>query len=233
MNNVKASSTAQKLLNLYRQAHVIFGGWGAVNQVFVAEASADVLAALRELPTGRSLVRHIENLRTGKTAMDSIERELLPYGGAMEISTETAPLTTSQMRQLEDALNSFTPDENGLQALENTAIIKKFGEEWLVGVRATLADRPDLLAKWTTVTQTYQAYKLWNTANEVLQAPISDRARAQLQSDMPEYETYLPMFGDAGNELLARLRTYVSSIKPVQNQSEDTSAVTSSSSDVR
>ena len=49
----KASSIAQKLLNLYRQEHVIFGGWAAVNRVFVDEASDDVLRELRDLPTGK------------------------------------------------------------------------------------------------------------------------------------------------------------------------------------
>lgn len=216
MNNVKASNTAQKLLNLYRQAHVIFGGWPALNQIFVAEATADVLAALRDLPTGRSLVRHIENLRSGATPMDSINRDLLPYGGAMEVSAATTPLNKTQMRDLISAIDAFTPDEDGLRALTENPVIKKFGDEWINGVRATLSDRPELLSKWDTVIQTYQAYKHWNTANEVLQAPISDRVRAQLQSDMPEYETYLPMFGDAGTELLAKLRTYVSSTNPAQ-----------------
>ena len=61
--NTKASTTAQRLLNLYRQEHVIFGGWAAVNQVFVDEATPDVLRELRELPTGKNLVKHIENLR--------------------------------------------------------------------------------------------------------------------------------------------------------------------------
>ena len=34
----KASVVAQKLLNLYRQAHVIIGGWSALNPIFVDEA---------------------------------------------------------------------------------------------------------------------------------------------------------------------------------------------------
>ena len=60
--------------------------------------------------------------------------------------------------------------------------------------------------------QTYNAYRLWDMANEIIANPISDRARAQVQADMPEYETYLPMFGDAGAELLAKLRTFISSM---------------------
>ena len=103
--NVKASTTAQKLLNLYRQEHVIFGGWAAVNQVFVDEATPDVLHELRELPTGKNLIKHIENLRSGKTPMDSIERELLPYGGMMAETVATVPLTKSEWAELESGKN--------------------------------------------------------------------------------------------------------------------------------
>ena len=69
----KASVVAQQMINLYRQQHVIVGGWGAGNQIFVNEADKDVIAELPNLPNGRLLVQHIENLRNGKTSMDSIE----------------------------------------------------------------------------------------------------------------------------------------------------------------
>lgn len=211
--NAKASSVAQKLLNLYRQQHVIFGGWSAVNPVFVDEATDDVIEALRNLPTGKNLVRHIANLRSGKTPMDSIDRDLLPYGGLMGDSGATVQLTTTEWRELENLINSFTPDQDGLARLSRAPVIKKFGEEWMVGIRAALAKRPELLEKWAIVTQTWRAYYLWNMANDLLNTPLSERARAQLQADMPEYETYLPMFGAAGEELLGKLRTFVSSMK--------------------
>ena len=81
--NAKTSTIALKLLNLYRQEHVIIGGWTTVNPIFVNEATDDVIKELRDMPTGKLLVRHIENLRSGKTPMDSIDPELLPYGGMM------------------------------------------------------------------------------------------------------------------------------------------------------
>ena len=59
----KNRATAQRMLNLYRQQHVIIGGWAAVNQVFVDEATDAVLQELMEMPTGKNLVRHMENLR--------------------------------------------------------------------------------------------------------------------------------------------------------------------------
>ena len=37
----KASVVAQKLLNLYRQEHVIVGGWAAVNAVLPEEEGSD------------------------------------------------------------------------------------------------------------------------------------------------------------------------------------------------
>lgn len=218
MLNVKASVVAQKLLNLYRQEHVIVGGWAAVNQVFVDEATPDVIDALRELPTGGSLVRHIENLRNGKTPMDSIERDLMPYGGAMSVAPDAAAVEPEQWDALAHVIANFTPDDAGLARLESDPVIKRFGAEWLVAVRAALNGNPALQQKWDMVAQTYRAYRMWNSATEILNTPISDRVRAQLQVDIPEYETYLPMFGDAGNALLAKLRTFLSSMKPTPDQ---------------
>ena len=85
----RIAATAQRLLNLYRQEHVIIGGWAAINPVFINEATDDVIKELREMPTGKMLIRHIENLRSGKTPMDSIEPELMPYGGLMAQSSIT------------------------------------------------------------------------------------------------------------------------------------------------
>ncbi len=217
----KASAVAQKLLNLYRQEHVIFGGWAAVNAVFVAEADTDVLRELRELPTGKNLVRHIENLRSGKTPMDSIERELLPYGGMMDETIATVPLTQDEWTQLENGINEFTTDQEGLDRIQQLPVIKKFGDQWLVAIRAALSQRPELLEKWSVVNKTYRAYYLWKVASDMLNQPLTERARAQLQVDMPEYETYLPMFGDAGTELLEKLRSFITTMKPVDDTGND------------
>lgn len=215
---IKASVTAQKLLNLYRQEHVIFGGWSAVNQVFINESTPEILKELRELPTGKNLVKHIENLRSGKTPMDSIERDLLPYGGMMAQSVATIPLTNAEWTELEKGINEFTPDEDGLHKLQQLPIIKKFGNQWLVAIRAVLSAKPQLLDKWLIVDKTYQAYHLWNVASDILRQPLSERTRAQLQADMPEYETYLPLFGDAGAELLKKLRSLITTIKPSEQE---------------
>lgn len=211
--NTKSSTTALRLLNLYRQEHVIVGGWATVNPVFLNEASDDVIKELKEMPTGKLLVQHIENLRSGKTDINSIEPELLPYGGMMtNEEIHSVSLTKNQWNELEEGLNNFTPDQTGLDMFMGLAIVQDFGEEWQPGIRAALAKRPDLMPKWNMVIQTYNAYRLWDSANEIITSPISERVRAQVQADMPEYETYLPMFGDAGSELLGKLRTFVSSL---------------------
>lgn len=219
MQNVKASIIAQKLLNLYRQEHVIIGGWAAVNQVFLAEATKEVIDALGELPTGNSLVRHIKNLRSGKTPADSIERELLPYGGAMSEATSATPIDSTQWNELESVVSAFTPDQAGLAKLSESPVIKQFGPEWIVAGRNALGGNAELQQKWDIIVQTYNAYRLWDSAREIINTPISDRVRAQLQVDMPDYETYLPMFGDAGIQLLEKLRRFISSMKPNPNQS--------------
>lgn len=211
--NAKTSTIALKLLNLYRQEHVIVGGWTTVNPIFVNEATDDVIKELRDMPTGKLLVRHIENLRSGKTPMDSIDPELLPYGGMMIAEDiATIKLTANQWQELEDALNSFTPDQMGLERFMKSDVVREFGEEWQNAIRSALNARPQLLDRWNIVNQTYNAYRLWDTANEIIANPISERSRARVQADMPEYETYLPMFGDAGTELLTKLRTFVSSL---------------------
>lgn len=211
--NVKTSAIALRLLNLYRQEHVIIGGWATVNPIFVNDATDDVIKELRDMPTGKLLVQHIENLRSGKTAMDSIDSELLPYGGMMTAEDiATIKLNPNQWRELENALQEFTPDQAGLDSFMSLELVRNFGEEWQNSIRAILNARPKLLDKWNIVKQTYNAYRLWDVANEIIANPISERVRAQVQADMPEYETYLPMFGDAGAELLAKLRTFISSM---------------------
>lgn len=214
----RIAATAQRLLNLYRQEHVIIGGWAAINPVFINEATDDVIKELREMPTGKMLIRHIENLRSGKTPMDSIEPELMPYGGLMAQSsiTDTA-LSPKDISELQSALAEFTPDQKGLEKIESLGVVRRFGEEWLNAIHDALEKHPDMQQSWTTVTKTYRAYQLWDTANQIISAPIDDRTRAEIQADMPEYETYLPMFGDAGNELLSRLRTFISSVKTEEN----------------
>lgn len=211
----KASVTAQKLLNLYRQEHVIFGGWAAVNRVFIDEATPAVIDALVELPTGRMLAEHIKNLRSGHTPMDSIDRELLPYGGMMAETVATVPLTNDEWRELEAGIDNFTPDQDGLNRIQQLKVIRKFGDQWLVAIRAALNERPQLLEKWANVMRIYRAYYLWKVASDMLNQPLSERARAQLQADMPEYETYLPMFGAAGLELLAKLRQFITTRDPI------------------
>lgn len=210
----KASIVAQKLLNLYRQSHVIIGGWQALNPIFVKESTPEVLKALSDLPTGKLLVRHIENLKSGKTPMDSVERDLLPYGGVMVETMANIQIKPADWKELIAAINAFTPDQDGLNRIMDVKVIKSYGNEWPNIVRAALATHhPALLQQWAIVDQTFNAYKRWNLANEILSQPLNDRSRAQIQADMFEYETYLPMFGDAGKELLAKLRTFISSMK--------------------
>ena len=215
----KPSIIAQKLLNLYRQEHVIVGGWATVNPVFIAEADADVTKELRDLPNGKKLIRHIENLRSGKTPMDSIEHDLLPYGGTMENYDTDTSLTPTEISELLRAVNNFTTDKQGLDTISALPVVRKFGAQWPIAIKHAIGANPAMQEKWATVVQTWHAYRLWDSANNVITTPISDRTRAQIQADMPEYETYLPMFGTPGADLLEKLRNFISSI-PQENQSD-------------
>ena len=214
----RIAATAQRLLNLYRQEHVIIGGWSTVNPVLVNEATDDVIQELREMPTGKMLIRHIENLRSGKTAMDTIEPDLIPYGGLMAQSELTGvTLTGNDIVELQSALDAFTPDQDGLNNIRSLDVVRRFGEEWQNAIYDALKSHPEMQPKWDMVTKTYRAYQLWDTANQIISTPLDERVRAEIQAEMPEYETYLPMFGEAGNELLLRLRTFISSIKTEDN----------------
>ena len=212
----KASAIAQKLLNLYRQAHVITGGWAAVNRVLLDEATDEVLTEMADLPTGKMLVQHIKNLRSGKTPKDSIARELLPYGGMMMDAKITTDISSGDLDTLISAIDNFEPDQDGLTEFMKNPTVRKFGSDWIFAIKTALNGHPDTLKKFDTIVRTWRAYRLWDNATEIISKPINERARAQLQVDMPEYETYLPMFGDDGKKLLRQLHDFTSSM-PKQN----------------
>lgn len=210
----QAHIIAQRLLNLYRQEHVIDGGWSAVNAVFVQEsADPKVIAELELLPTGNRLITHINNLRSGKTPMNTIDKDLLPYGGMMSGQTVIFSLSEEEKSQLKTALDNFKPDPEHLKAIKQMPVVQRFGTDWAEDIKSSLISDPDMLNKWKTVIQTDKAYRIWDSAKELLSETLTERNRAQIQADMPEYETYLPMFGDAGNEALTKLRTFISSMQ--------------------
>lgn len=72
-------SIAWKMVNIFRQFHVINGGIAAVNKFFIT-ADDNVINAMRKHPSGKKLAEHILNLKSGKTKMDSIDDFLLPFG---------------------------------------------------------------------------------------------------------------------------------------------------------
>lgn len=208
----QAHTVAQRLLNLYRQEHVIEGGWATVNPVFVAESNDEqVIAELENMPTGKRLIAHINNLRSGKTPMDAIDKDLLPYGGTMTGIGDNVSLTDNEFKELANALNKFQPTHESLLAFRNVPVIKKFGTEWAQSIKTAVISDADLLAKLHTVVQTDKAYRTWDSAKQLLSETLTDRQRAQIQADMPEYETFLPMFGDQGKDMLTKLRTFMSS----------------------
>ncbi len=206
------SIIAQRLLNLYRHAHVIEGGWAVVNKALLAEADNEVLTDLQKLPNGEKLVQHIKNLQSGKTEIGGIERGFIPYGGMMDSAVKATQISNKDLKELESVLAEFQSDEEHIEKIKNLAFVRSFGENWIAGVRASLSEKPDLVKKWVEVSGSARAYDLWNKAYAILIPPVSDRARAEIQAELSEYETYLPMFGEDGMQLLSRLRSFVSSL---------------------
>lgn len=208
----QAHIVAQRLLNLYRQEHVIEGGWSAVNKVFLDEANNDqIITELENLPTGKRLVAHINNLRSGKTPMDTIDKNLLPYGGTMSGQEITYSLTREEISILKDALDKFEPTQESLSAIKKLPFVQKFGNDWTQDIKAALVSNHDMLVQWDNVIKADKAYQIWYSAKELLSETLTERHRAQIQADMPEYETFLPMFGEQGKSMLAKLRTFMSS----------------------
>lgn len=209
----QAHIVAQRLLNLYRQAHVIVGGWAAVNRVLISESNdAQVIKELLNLPTGQKLVEHINNLKSGKTPMNTIDNDLLPYGGTMSGQEINVSISKEEIEQLKQLLEHFEPTLDGLNEIKNLPFVKNFGNDWIEDIKSSLAGDNTALAQWDNVVRTNRAYQMWDEAQQLVSETLTERNRAQIQADMPEFETYLPMFGDAGNELLSKLRTFMSSM---------------------
>lgn len=209
----QAHIVAQRLLNLYRQAHVIVGGWAAVNRVLISESNdAQVIKELSNLPTGQKLVEHINNLKSGKTPMNTIDNDLLPYGGTMSGQEINVSISKEEIEQLKRLLEHFEPTLDGLNEIKNLPFVKNFGNDWIEDIKSSLAGDNTALAQWDNVVRTNRAYQMWDEAQQLVSETLTERNRAQIQADMPEFETYLPMFGDAGNELLSKLRTFMSSM---------------------
>ena len=205
----KTSIITRKLLNLYRQHHVIYGGWAAINPILLNESDDSILHELKTLPTGKKLVQHIENLQSGKTPMDSIDKNLVPYGKLMSTDITSVKISNDELNQIKTALSEFTPDENGLNNFTNLPAVKKFGSDWLLGIQSALHNDKSALEKLDVVRKTGRAYHLWKSAHEILSLPITNRTRAMLQVELPEFESYLPMFGDSGTQILEKLRTVI------------------------
>jgi len=70
---------AWRMLNIFRQFHVINGGIAAVNKYFIT-ANDDVIESIRNMPGGKKLAEHITNLKSNKTRINTINEYLLPFG---------------------------------------------------------------------------------------------------------------------------------------------------------
>ena len=126
--------------------------------------------------------------------------------------TSPAPLTENEINQLKLLLDEFQPTTDNLNTIKQLPFVQKFGNDWIDSIESAIAFDKDMISKWKTVAQTDKAYRIWDTAKELVSETLTERNRAQIQADMPEFETYLPMFGDTGNEMLSKLRTFMSSL---------------------
>lgn len=206
----KSIVIANKLLNLYRQAHVIKGKWKAVNQIFLKEATEEILDEISKLPTGDKLKQHTENLINKKTNIDTIEKELIPYNALMEENVNNININDTDLDILIKLINNFQPTKECLDEIINLKFIQDLGTNWIFDIKIVLDNRYDLLDKWEEVKKTYFAYNYWNKATSLLsKKELTEQDKGNIQADMLEYETYLSLFGDTGNDLLLKLRQLI------------------------
>ena len=229
----QAHTIAQRLLNLYRQEHVINGGWAAVNKVLIEESDdPQIFEELEKLPTGKRLIAHINNLREGKTPMDSIEDDLLPYGGLLAGQDNKVSLNDAELDELKAAMNNIKTTPDGLKRIRQLPFVQKFGNNWLEDIKIAVNGDNELSTKWDAVVRAAKAYQMWDSAKQLTSETLTDRSRAQIQADMPEFETYLPMFGESGNEMLAKLRRFISSAASTSEDKEKESDTEETKSDI-
>jgi hypothetical protein len=213
----KPSITAQKLLNLYRQYFAINGGWSAINKVLIAESTPEIIAHIKQLPTGDFLAEHIANLQSGKTPMSGIAQDLLPYNGLMETSVNVVKIASHDMETLSTLLRVFIPTVENLNEIKALPFIVALGDGWKESVAVALEKSAELSAIWDTVIKFDTASHLWFKAGRMLSSVPSERLRAEIQADMMMYENFLPMFGDAGLNLLNKLRDVLNTPEDAQS----------------
>ena len=166
-----------------------------------------VVAEIEKLPCGKFLKQHIHNIRTGRTKKDAIDADLVPYDGMMN-GPAASDADDVELDGLKSALESFRPDAQHLEKIKSLSVVRRFGDRWHAGIRALLDGTPHA-AMWTDVVRADSAIRLWARAAEILSSAPSELLRAEVQADMPEYETYMPLFGKDGNEILSRLRKFI------------------------
>lgn len=79
MRKREIDATAWRMLNIFRQFHVIEGGIAEVNKYFIT-ADENVIESIAQMPSGKKLAEHIRNLQSKKTNINSISEYLLPFG---------------------------------------------------------------------------------------------------------------------------------------------------------
>ncbi len=214
-------TTAQRLLNLYRQAHSIDGGWVVLNPYFISEDSPKLEEELKKLPNGWKLAKHIENLKEGKTQMDSISPDLTPYGGLMTNDNvykvvQNIELPKAEFDNLSDFLHGFKPDFKHLTDFKKAEFFESLGKDWtnqakLIIQNSNDKDSETLLNKLNQLIDLDKTYSAWYQASELLTEPESEKTKATAQTLLTEFESRLPKFGKQGQELLEKIRNLISS----------------------
>ena len=151
-----ALKIGRKYLNIFHQLHFINAGMEILNNDFLT-MSDDVIELLPELAGGMKLAQHIKNLKTGKTPINKIDADVLPFGelvfddhekfleytsynkiAAMknvesENNAETSSIQTeinNEYKQLYELLRAFKNTPALLENFKSSEVIRDLGPDW-------------------------------------------------------------------------------------------------------
>ena len=176
MHKKEIDATAWRMLNIFRQFHVIEGGIASVNKYFIT-ADDDVINSIQAQPGGKKLAEHIRNLKTKKTSMNSINRYLLPFGEDV-------------LLDLQDA-NKDVYDKEADQPQEKKTD-EEIKEAFADYKKTELKDIPELTEVHDDVTAADAAIKSEPIMNNVDNTSSTKEEKINTEKNIPQFKPLIP-----------------------------------------
>ncbi|MHA1550098.1 MAG: hypothetical protein ACTSXV_01430 [Alphaproteobacteria bacterium] len=200
----------QNMLALFRQIHVLEGGVETFNKALLS-IPEDEIFSLREKPSGEKLFQHFKSLQSGEVKKNQIVKkflpfeELLPQKGVIdkEISLKKNPVNSVEKKEknsILEELMAFSPDEAHLNRFQ-----KDFGDSWKKQLEKVVQkeNSKEIHIQYDVVLDFSDALDAWHLGETILAEDNQVKARAQIKN----IESFLQKFGDAGEEMIRKIKT--------------------------